>query len=111
MRLDNPADVDRQRRFRPRAEWLVGRFRALYAEKRTGIYPISMNRERNDWLAALRLCEAFDDTELEILISYFLDIPDGASDEFEPRKTRTLEWCAGLAAAISRKLDLKGANR
>ena len=92
-----------------RAKQLVSRYRReLYPTHRGNPYRPSFVREEQDLKAAHRLCELFDDDELEMVVVYFLRIPDKDGTQFVPRKTRSLTWCLGLAQRIGDKLKLKG---
>ena len=92
-----------------RAEKLIERWRSdWYPRYRPGVNVLNADREMADLEAALRLCEQFEDDELETMCVFFLRIPDGAEEQFQRRKTRTLRWCLGCAGALSRKLKLTG---
>ena len=92
-----------------RAEQLVNRYRIdLYPKHRGNPYRPSLIREEEDLKAAHRLCELFDDDELEEVVVYFLRVPDKDGTQFVARKTRSLKWCLGLAQRIGDKLKLKG---
>ena len=102
----------RQRLYGERAGKLVERWRCdWYPRFRDGVNVRNPDREMEDLVAALWLCEQFEDDELETLCTFFLRIPDGAEPQFRRRKTRTLRWCLGVAGALSRKLKLKGRER
>ena len=102
-------DQERQRLYGERAGQLVEHWRCdWYPRFRDGVNVTNPDRNRQDYVAALWLCEQFDDDELETMCTFFLQIPDGAEPQFQRRKTRTLRWCLGCAAALSRKLKLKG---
>ena len=102
-------DQERQRRYGERARMLVKRWRFdWYPKFRDGVNVTNPDRNRQDYVAALWLCEQFEDDDLETLCVFFLRIPDGAEPQFQRKKTRTLRWCLGCAAALSRKLKLKG---
>ena len=88
---------------------LIERWRhEWYPRYREGPNVLTAVRETDDLDAARRLCEQFEDDELETMCTFFLRIPDGAESQFTRRKTRTLKWCLGSAGALSRKLKLKG---
>ena len=92
-----------------RAGKLIERWRnEWYPQFRDGPNVLTAGREIDDLDAARRLCEQFEDDELETMCVFFLRIPDGAEPQFQRRKTRTLKWVLGSAGALSRKLRLKG---
>ena len=100
----------REEKYGDRAHRLCHNFRDVWhpkykPDRRCVVNP---GRLQRDHIAALWLCEQFEDDELETLCTFFLRIPDGAPGGFEHHKPRTLKWCLGVAEPLARKLKLKG---
>ena len=91
-----------------RAGHVIEQYRTLYRKLRGAPYLGSFNTEKKDLDAALRLCEVFPDDEIEKLLTYWLEIPNGVDDFLTARNTRTLTMCLSKATAIAGRLGLKG---
>ena len=101
-------DPEKMARYGERAGKVIERYRELYREHQRAPYLVTGRAEKRDLDAACRLCEVFSDEEIEKLLVFWLQIPNGVDSFITARNTRTLTMCLSKASAIARRLGLTG---